>query len=329
MDIGSSNIARLLAALRHEKLDRVPNFEVLIDARTCTHILGPRGKPRLWHMPPEDAVELVQAVGQDAIPCKLAYMLGDASVSSHDDLDAAEAPDPSCHVERLQRYADAVAGTDVGVCVCLSGPFTLSYMTAGPISIQSFMYMLYDAPDLVERMMDHYTDYFVGLIETIAEMPFDFFYIGDDIGGTSGSMFSPEHMARFWAPRMEKYIQAAHAVERPVMFHCCGDESTVLPYLAQWGVEAIHPLQPVANDIYAVHEQYGDKLTLVGNINVAGVLSYGTPEEVRQDTGEHIERLAGDGGYVVCSSHSIIDCVPPENYLAMVEATHEFGVFDA
>jgi len=91
-------------------------------------------------------------------------------------------------------------------------------------------------------------------------------------------------------------------------------------------VNAVHPIQPVANDIYAIHAEYGDRLTLVGNIDVASVLSYGTPAEVRQNVREHIDRLAGSGGYIVCSSHSIIDSVPPENYLAMVRATQEFGV---
>ncbi len=109
------------------------------------------------------------------------------------------------------------------------------------------------------------------------------------------------------------------------MIHCCGKQAAILPYLVEWGVNAVHPLQPNANDIYAVQAEYGDKLTLVGNIDVAGVLTYGTPAEVRASVKEHIERLGGRGGYVVCSSHSIIDCVPPENYLAMVEATREYG----
>ena len=54
----------------------------------------------------------------------------------------------------------------------------------------------------------------------------------------------------------------------------------------------------------------------------------GTTDEVRAETREHIERLSTDGGYVVCSSHSIIDSVIPENYLAMVDETHRVGVYE-
>ena len=51
----------------------------------------------------------------------------------------------------------------------------------------------------------------------------------------------------------------------------------------------------------------------------------GTPEEVRQDTRIHIEALGPGGGYIVGSSHSVTDDVPPENFQAMIEATWEFG----
>lgn len=327
MSVASPNIDRLLAAFRHEKLDRVPNFEILIDSRTCSHILGRPDAGKLWNMDPSDALEIIQAVGQDALPCKLRYCLDDASICSREDMDRVETRDTAPNVERLRRYAQVVAGTPVGLCVAISGPLTTSYMTAGPVSIESFLYMLYDAPDLVARLMDHYTEYYLRLIDAIADVPFDFFYIGDDIGGTAGPLVSPAHLDEFWAPRMERYILAAKALRKPVLFHCCGNQSLVLPYLARWGVEAVHPIQPVANDIYAVHAEYGDRLTLVGNIDVATVLTFGTPEQVAESTREHIAKLSGDAGYVVASSHSIIDSVPPENYLAMVRAAHEYGVY--
>ena len=66
-------------------------------------------------------------------------------------------------------------------------------------------------------------------------------------------------------------------------------------------------------------------MCFMGNIDLAGLLVYGTPQEVREDTKRHIEKLASGGGYIVGSSHSITDDVPPENYRAMIEATWEYG----
>jgi hypothetical protein len=43
MSLHESNIERLLAALGHRKLDRVPNWEILLDARAVGHSLGRAG----------------------------------------------------------------------------------------------------------------------------------------------------------------------------------------------------------------------------------------------------------------------------------------------
>ena len=87
----------------------------------------------------------------------------------------------------------------------------------------------------------------------------------------------------------------------------------------------MHPIQPNCNDIYAYKKEYGSDLCLIGNIDLAGVLTFGTPAEVRKDTIKHIDALAPGGGYVVASSHSVTDDVPPENYQAMIQAAWEQG----
>jgi len=80
----------------------------------------------------------------------------------------------------------------------------------------------------------------------------------------------------------------------------------VLPLFVEWGIDALNPIQPSCNNIYSIQKQYGRELCLVGNMCIEG--------------------LAG-GGYVVASSHSIIDSIPLENYYAMTETAREYGVF--
>ena len=329
MSLAEPNVDRLLAALNRRRLDRAPNFEILIDNRSTRHILGhaPDGpRETLWTLPPAEALRLVQAVGQDALPCSLTWGAEmDGSILTHEDADRLVSPDPRAAREKLQACLAAVEGSRVGVCARLSGPMTLAYMALGPVPIQSFMYLLYDNRGLVARLMDLFLDYHLRLIGAIKDLPYHFYYIGDDISSTTGPLISPKDLAELWAPRTERLVRAALDTGRPVIFHCCGMLAPILPYLVRWGASAVHPIQPVANDIYAIHAEYGDRLALVGNIDVADVLTFGTPDDVRQSVREHIARLAGDGGYVVCSSHSIIDSVPPENYLAMCAATREFG----
>jgi len=196
-------------------------------------------------------------------------------------------------------------------------------MATGPIPIQSFMELIHDQPDLVDRLMDTVTDYYLDVIGAAGDMPFDLWYIGDDVTG----FMSPAMLKELWARRHERIVRAAQETGKPIICHCCGDQTEVLPYFAHWGVDAVHPLQPDMNDIYAVREQYPE-LALVGNISVQDVLTFGTPEEVARDTEEHIARLGDAGGYIVGSSHSIIDSIPPENYEAMVRTAQTVGVYN-
>lgn len=322
------DIDRLLAALHHTKGDRVPNFEIIFNSRFCDQMLGPANKGRsFWEMPPEDAVSLAQLVGQDAIVCSLATAFPpEGSVLSMAELRPflAQPPDREAVRRKLRSCHRAVKGTKVGVAVRLTGPMTAVYMSTGPIAIQSFMLHLYDQPEMISAFMDKVVELTLAIIETAKPENFDLFYIGDDLCDNSGYLISPAMVAEIWAPRYRKIIDAAHACGKPVINHCCGKQAPLLPYLIEWGVEATHPLQSGANDIFAVKRQYGDKITLVGNIAVA-TLSFGTREEVIAETREKLAKLGTDGGYVACSDHSIIDSVQPENFLAMVETVHRFG----
>jgi len=312
---------RLVTVLRGGKADRVPNFEIVINRRNLAAILEkePSGTS-LWNIPPEEALAVVLAVRQDAIPCPLQFYLPRGSVYTGDDLQGVRIPEISERRDKLSKFLSVAAGTGVGVCACLSGPFTASCMTSGPAPIESFLLMIYEDPETVERLLDFYTSYSIAVIQGIHDLPFDFFYIGDDVTG----FVRPGHLEELWAGRHEKIIRAALDTGKPVLCHCCGSQKEVLPYFNRWGVHAIHPLQPDMNDIYSVRKEY-PHIALVGNISVQDVLSFGTPEAVRADTLNHLERLAPDGGYVVGSSHSIIDSVPPENYRAMLNATWEYS----
>jgi len=46
---------------------------------------------------------------------------------------------------------------------------------------------------------------------------------------------------------------------------------------------------------------------------------------VRAEVGRVIDLLGPGGGYLVSSVHTIMDDVPPENILAMVDAVEELG----
>lgn len=150
----------------------------------------------------------------------------------------------------------------------------------------------------------------------------------DDIADNRGLMVMKEFFNEIWYPRIKTIVQAVRThIKAPIQFHCCGNLHDVLPYLVELGVDAVTPVQANCNDIYAIKRAVGDKLCISGNMAIDGVLAFGTPQEVKEDTKAHIDGLAYDGGYICASSHSICDAIPPDNYFAMIETAQTYGVY--
>ena len=93
------------------------------------------------------------------------------------------------------------------------------------------------------------------------------------------------------------------------------------------GFSAIQPIEPKAMDIAEVKRQYGKHLALIGNIDLGGVLTMGTPDQVEAQVRQRIAEVGSGGGYLVGSSNSITSYVPLENYRALIEATFRWGKY--
>jgi uroporphyrinogen decarboxylase len=77
-------------------------------------------------------------------------------------------------------------------------------------------------------------------------------------------------------------------------------------------------------DIGEVKLRYGDRLCLLGNVDV-DILARGSKEEIRRIVRKNIEQAGYNGGYCIGSGNSIPEYVLYENYMALLEASREFG----
>ncbi|MEA3458822.1 MAG: uroporphyrinogen decarboxylase family protein, partial [Candidatus Thermoplasmatota archaeon] len=64
-----------------------------------------------------------------------------------------------------------------------------------------------------------------------------------------------------------------------------------------------------------------------GAIDTHHVLPDGSPEEVQQEVRRVINALGPGGGYMLASVHTIMNDVPAENVLAMVDAVEKYGSY--
>ena len=322
------NIDRLLAAFRGGRLNRIPNFEILMDPRIVSLILDwPLEKScNSFGLSPLDYVELSRRTAQDAIVVNLNVWAGGmGELTSIEQLEAVRPPDVNSFRTTAQRAFEAVSGTNLGVIAHAGGPLFSSYCVTGPTAIESFMLNLYDNPEFVARMMDWHTEWQLAIVEAVRDLPFAALYVADDLCDNTGLLFPPAVIRELWEPRIARLTAFVRQMKVPLWFHCCGNLSPMLPIFDRLGVDAIHPLQPACNDIRAVRRQWGNRFCLVGNLNIEGVLAWGTPDDVRRAARELLEDVGKQGAYVLASSHSIVDAIPPENYFAMIETAIRYG----
>lgn len=157
----------------------------------------------------------------------------------------------------------------------------------------------------------------------------DIIKIGDDLGTQESLLISPKMYREFLKPIHADYIAfIKERTEAKVFFHTDGDVFDLIEDFIEVGVDILNPIQTSAGKMANLEElkkRYGDALCFCGAIDTQNILPHGSPEEVRQEVKRVIEILGPGGGYMLASVHTIMDEVPPENILAMVDAVEEFG----
>lgn len=82
------------------------------------------------------------------------------------------------------------------------------------------------------------------------------------------------------------------------------------------GLDAINPIEPAAGmNIGDVKRVYGNKLAVIGNIDCATLLTFSTPDKVKESVRECIRVASPGGGHIISSSNTIHKGVKPENYV--------------
>jgi hypothetical protein len=136
---------------------------------------------------------------------------------------------------------------------------------------------------------------------------------------------SHEHFNKFYWPTLKPIIEEIWARGHQVLFYAEGNWNAHLKSFAELPEKSIvyHVDQA---DIFEVHKALGDKFCVSGGIPNF-LLSYGTPQEVRDYCKKVIDGVARDGGYIMDAGAIMQDDTKVENVRAMTELTREYGVY--
>ncbi len=159
----------------------------------------------------------------------------------------------------------------------------------------------------------------------------DIIKIGDDLGTQESLLMSPTMYRSILKPIHADYIRfIRERTKAKVFFHTDGDVFPLIDDFIEMGIDVLNPIQTSAGKMANLEElkaRWGDRLTFCGAVDTQRILPRGTPEEVRDELRRVIGILGPGGGYMVSSVHTVMNDVPAENLLTMVDAVEEFGTY--
>ena len=79
-------------------------------------------------------------------------------------------------------------------------------------------------------------------------------------------------------------------------------------------------------DYTRLKAEFGRDIAFHGGMSIQKTLPYGSAEDVHNEVRDRIAKLAGGGGYILCTAHNIQTDTPDENVEALFQACAEYGV---
>lgn len=306
---------RVFAALRHERPDRVPRFEVWIDA--LYEELGL-----------SDPYGAYAELGQDGImmpsrgPAESnAWKNGTDEwgrvwrdgMYSHGVVDApADLARYRTSTDYAERFFDpgsvrALRNRFPEHCHFFGthiGPFMNSYMA---MSLDSFCLRIATDPPFIHALMESRTEWALAVFSRAVELGAELIVMGDDAAHGGGPIISPEMWREFVLPYHRRIVERLGV---PVIWHSDGNIHKLLPMAVEAGFAGIHGIEPWSMSLAEIKAEFGGTLTLIGNTDVR-LLCVPDLDAVRTEKRRCLEQ-GGLGAYMLSTCNSIFPGMNPE-----------------
>jgi len=184
-------------------------------------------------------------------------------------------------------------------------------------------------PEWIEDMVTVLSDMTIEMQRILFEQegyPDGIWYY-EDMGFKAKPFMSPEIYQELIMPAHTKTINYAHSVGLPVIMHSCGFVEPLLPYMIEAGIDCLQVIEIKAGmDLLRIHEQYGDKIALMGGIDVRKLYTNDF-DIITEELVSKIPIVKNGYGFVAHSDHSIPKTVDYETFKFYIDKVIELGTY--
>jgi MtaA/CmuA family methyltransferase len=337
-----NQLERLLAALKLEKVDRLPCASPL---QTGTEDLM-KATGAYWpeaHDDPELMAKLALAahtmggIESVRVPFDVAVdatafgtiagkatrltqpMLLDRPFSNPEKIESAEVPDPRKSgrapvvLEAVKKLKDTLKD-EVPVIAAITSTFMLACQLRGD---EAGIMDVIKRPQTIESVLQLACEWNIAYAEELLDAGADIITLVD--ATSSGDILGPKQYERFAMPYQKKIADAVRKKGALTVLHICGNTSKNLEYMVTTGVNGISVDQSM--NLKKVREVLAGRAAVVGNVDPTNTLVRKKPEDVEAE----VKRCIEDGTNIVAPGCGFSPETPLENMKAMVEATKRYG----
>jgi uroporphyrinogen decarboxylase len=211
------------------------------------------------------------------------------------------------------------------VCYSAHACFHPTWMRVG---METLLMWMLDDSDFVDELFAAHAQLVIDIYEGMRQMgmTFDAAFMSDDLGYQAAPLISPALYRKLVMPHHKRLCDHFAEYGLKTLLHSDGNIAPLIPGFLEAGFAGLHPLEAKAGlDVRTLKPQYGDRLVLIGNIDVRKLA--GTREEIEEEIASKLSVAKVGGGYIYHSDHSVPNDVSFENYVFAVEMVKHYSAY--
>lgn len=180
--------------------------------------------------------------------------------------------------------------------------------------MENLMMDYYDNMDELKIIGNKILEFSKVIVNRYKALGFDGIFTSDDLGHQTGPMMSPSIFEELYLPLYKDFIAHAHNQGMHVFLHSCGDNTKLMEYLIEAGLDVFHPVQKGCMNQLETAKTFGDRISFLAGVDVQHLLPEGTVEEVKKGVQELIDTFyKPEGGLLLAMGNGIMPGTSFEN----------------
>lgn len=344
-----NHIERVLTTIDHGEPDKVPKGELGIAEEVIRGLLGHEINDifedlvtaekmlkmdlvNMWSEPPspqyigkdEKGRDIYRnAWGNESVSTGISNRIIKPAIEKIVDIYSYEPPSPDLYnFDHIRKWAEC---TDFFVYTSVQGVFDFEYMLMG---FEDFLIATKTNEKAIKLLVKKVSQFAIDSARKAIQAGAHLIIIADDLAHNTGTFLAPRTLRDLFFPYLAEEVKEIKKLGVPVFLHSDGNLNEILDDIVEMGFDGLQSLQPSANmDLARIKKRYGDRICLMGNIDIDYTLPFGNAAEVKEAVIKALRIAGPGGGYILSSSNVLTRDVPAENAKTMYETAERYGKY--